>query len=152
TYEQATYPEWAFSAYRTGASPDGPLPQGAGPLAQSCQGCHMPDKDPAGNPYRSKIASIQERSNFPEAEHVLPAKDIDLQARAGFAKHTLVGLNLVLLKMAAQFPEILGINPVDPMLGKKGINPVPAAEEAMLDQAANRTATIAVTDVRNDGR
>src|SRR5262249_4971559 len=79
TYEQATYPEWAFSPYRTGTSPDGALPQGAGPLAQSCQGCHMPDKDPAGNLYRSKIASIQERSNFPEAEHVLPAKDIDLQ-------------------------------------------------------------------------
>src|SRR5262249_52762770 len=26
TYEQTTYPEWAFSGYRTGDSPDGPLP------------------------------------------------------------------------------------------------------------------------------
>ena len=41
------------------------LPCGAGPLAQSCQDCHMPSKDPVGNPYRSKIASIQEYSNFP---------------------------------------------------------------------------------------
>jgi hypothetical protein len=25
-YEQTTYSEWAFSAYRTGVTPDGPLP------------------------------------------------------------------------------------------------------------------------------
>ena len=37
TYEQTTYPEWAFSAYRTGSSPDGPLPLGAGERAASCQ-------------------------------------------------------------------------------------------------------------------
>ena len=29
-YEQTTYPEWAFSDYRTGATPDGALPLGAG--------------------------------------------------------------------------------------------------------------------------
>ncbi|HEX2257596.1 MAG TPA: hypothetical protein VHG92_13030, partial [Afifellaceae bacterium] len=41
-YEQMTYPEWAFSAYRTGETPDGPLPLGAGSDPQSCQDCHMP--------------------------------------------------------------------------------------------------------------
>ena len=152
TYEQSTYPEWAFSAYRTGTSPDGPLPGGAGPLAQSCQDCHMPSKDPAGNPYRSKIASIQEYSNFPEAEHTLPPADIDLKPRDGFAKHTLVGLNLFLLKMAAQFPELLGLRVADPMLTKKGIDPVPAAEDAMIEQALNRTASVTIGDVKNDGR
>ena len=40
TYEQTTYAEWAFSAYRTGKTPDGDLPFGAGTLAESCQGCH----------------------------------------------------------------------------------------------------------------
>ena len=117
-YEQTTYPEWAFSDFRTGDSPDGALPYGSGPQAQSCQGCHMPNKDAYGNPYRSKIAAIQEYTNFPQAEHTLPAADIDLQERAGFGKHTLVGLNVYLLKMAWQFPDILGIRKTDPMLSR----------------------------------
>ena len=64
-YEQTTYPEWAFSDFRTGDTPDGNLPYGSGAQAQSCQGCHMPNKDAKGKPYRSKIAAIQEYSNFP---------------------------------------------------------------------------------------
>lgn len=150
-YEQTTYPEWAFSDYRTGDSPDGLLPYGSGPQAQSCQGCHMPNKDAYGNPYRSKIAAIQEYSNFPLAEHTLPPIDIDLQERSGFGKHTLVGLNVYLLKMAWQFPDILGIRKTDPMLSDKGIESIPTAENAMLDQAVNRTAVVTVGDVRNEG-
>ena len=150
-YEQTTYPEWAFSDYRTGDSPDGPLPLGGGPQAQSCQGCHMPNKDAYGNPYRSKIAAIQEYTNFPQAEHTLPPKDIDLPERSGFGKHTLVGLNVYLLKMAWQFPDILGIRKTDPMLSDMGIDSIPTAENAMLDQAVNRTAAVNVTDVRNEG-
>ena len=114
-YEQTTYPEWAFSDYRTGATPDGAL-LGAGSKAQSCQGCHMPNKDADGNPYRSKIAAIQEYTNFPQAEHTLDSKDLDLPERAGFATHTLVGLNIFLLKMAWQFPDILGLRRTDPMM------------------------------------
>ncbi len=148
-YEQTTYPEWAFSDYRTGDSVDGVLPYGSGPQAQSCQGCHMPNKDVMGNPYRSKVAAIQEYSNFPQAEHTLPKEDIDLQERSGFGKHTLVGLNVYLLKMAWQFPDILGIRKTDPMLSSSGINSIPTAEFAVLDQAINRTATITVGDVRN---
>jgi hypothetical protein len=106
TYEQATYPEWAFSSYRTGESADGALPLGAGDKAKSCQGCHMPKTNAGGKPYRSKIATIQEYTGFPQAEHTLPPEDIDLEERDGFAKHTLVGLNLFLTKMAQQFPEI----------------------------------------------
>ena len=147
-YEQTTYPEWAFSDFRTGDSPDGSLPFLSGPRAQSCQSCHMPNKDAAGNPYRSKIASIQERSNFPETEHVLGREDIDLKVRAGFAKHTLVGLNVFLLKMAWQFPDILGIRKRDPMLDDMGIDSIPTAEGAMIEQAVNRTATVTVADVR----
>jgi hypothetical protein len=149
-YEQTTYPEWAFSDYRTGDSVDGTLPYGSGPQAQSCQGCHMPNKDPSGNPYRSKIAAIQEYSNFPQAEHTLPPEDLDLKERSGFGKHTLVGLNVYLLKMAWQFPDILGIRKTDPMLSSSGIDSIPTAEFAMLDQAVNRTATVTVGDVRNE--
>ncbi|HEX4859752.1 MAG TPA: cytochrome P460 family protein [Rhizomicrobium sp.] len=150
-YEQTTYPEWAFSDYRTGTSPDGNLPHGKGPRAQSCQGCHMPNTDAAKKPYRSKIASIQEYTNFPQAEHTSAPKDLDLPERDGFAKHTLVGLNVFLLEMAQQFFETLGIREADPMLTQKGVNPLPTTENAMLDQALNRTAKISVADVHSAG-
>ena len=147
-YEQATYPEWAFSAYRTGAGPDGPLPLGAGGRAESCQGCHMPDKDANGKPVRSKIASIQEYSNFPQAEHNLGREDIDLPVREGYSKHTLVGLNVFLIKMAQQFPDVLGIRTQDPMLVSKGLDPLLLTEQAMLDQASDGTASIAMTGIK----
>ena len=149
TYEQATYPEWAFSAYRTGATADGPLPLGAGDKPKSCQDCHMPSRDAAGNPYRSKIATIQEYSNFPQTEYTLPAQDIDLPIREGYARHTLVGLNLFLIKMAQQFPQVLGISTEDPMLtGKRGVDALATTENAIGEQAAQRTADISVSDVR----
>ena len=151
-YEQSTYPEWAFSAYRTGMSPDGPLPFGPGSLAQSCQDCHMPSKDTAGNPYPSKIAAIQEHTNFPEADNTLAPDDIDLPVRNGFAQHTLVGLNVFLLEMAQQFPDVLGIRLYDPMLVDQGINSLPASEAAMVDQALNKTVALTVRDVKSDGQ
>jgi Cytochrome P460 len=150
-YEQTTYPEWAFSAYRTGYTPDGPLPLGAGAAASSCQGCHMPDKDASGHTYRSKIAAIQEYSNFPLAENVLESRDIDLPPRPGFAKHTLLGLNFFLLKIAEQFADLLGIRLVDPMLSDKGVNSIESAQRDMLEQAGTRTATVLVSEVKTEG-
>ncbi|EWY42404.1 hypothetical protein N825_00190 [Skermanella stibiiresistens SB22] len=150
-YEQTTYPEWAFSAYRTGEGVDGKLPGGAGSLAASCQDCHMPSRDANGKPYRSKIASIQEYSNFPQAENNLGPEDIDLPVRDGFAQHTLVGLNVFFTKMAQQFPDILGIRTQDPMLVSKGVDPLIRTEQAMLDQASAGTAAIAVTGVKTEG-
>jgi Cytochrome P460 len=147
TYEQTTYPEWAFSDFRTGSTPDGPLPLGGGPQAESCQGCHMPSKNKHGVPYRSKLAAIQEYTNFPQAEHTLPAQDIDLPVRTGFGKHTLVGLNVFLLKMAWQFADVFGIRRTDPMLVDQGIDSIPAAEGAMMEQAVEKTAKLTVTDV-----
>ncbi len=146
SYEQTTYPEWAFSAYRTGDTPDGKLPFGAGSLAESCQGCHMPSADESG-PFRGKIAGIQEHSNFPEADHALPASQIDLQVRTGFAKHLLVGLNVFFIEMAKQFNEMLGIPLSDPMLVGKGVAPLDLTERTMLEQASNTTAGISVEGV-----
>jgi len=145
-YEQTTYPEWVFSSYRTGESSYGPLPGGKGKHAKSCQACHMPSKDENGVPYRSKIASIQERSNFPQAENILPASEIDLPERDGFARHTLVGLNVFLINMAQQFPDVLGLRKHDPMMGTKGVDPLDRTRQAMLDQAADHTADISVSD------
>jgi hypothetical protein len=149
SYEQTTYPEWAFSAYRTGDTPDGRLPFGAGSLAQSCQGCHMPSADGA-EPFRSKIAGIQEHSNFPQVENGLPASQIDLRVRTGFAKHLLVGLNVFFIEMARQFNSVLGIPTTDPMLVSKGVAPLQLTEQTMLDQASNTTAAISVGGVSVD--
>ena len=147
TFEQTTYAEWAFSDYRTGTTADGDLPAGRGARAQSCQDCHMPSRDADGKPYRSKIAGIQEYTNFPQAEHTLPPADIDLAKRDGYAKHTLVGLNLFLNRMAQQFPDVLGIRTADPMLTSAGIDPLRYSENAILDQARQATASIAISDV-----
>lgn len=146
-YEQTTYPEWAFSAYRTGETPDGPLPGGAGSLAQSCQQCHMQSAGPDGKPFRTKIASIQEYSTFPATDNALPPEEIDLEVREGFAIHTLVGLNVFFIEMAQQFPDILGIPTQDPMLGGNGLDSVLFSEKAMLDQASHTTATVAVSKI-----
>ncbi|MEA2207095.1 MAG: hypothetical protein QOE77_3871 [Blastocatellia bacterium] len=144
-YEQTTYPEWVFSAYRTGQSDGKPLPLGPGDRAKSCQGCHMPDSDDQGIPYSSKIASIEEFSNYPETDYRLPAADIDLQSRAPYGRHTLVGLNVFFLKMAQQFPDILGIR-INDVSGLRGaVAPLVTTEQQMLDQAKNDTATIKVT-------
>ena len=57
---------------------------GAGERAESCQACHMPSRDAEGRPLRSKIASIQEFTNFPQAEMNLGPEEIDLPVRAGW--------------------------------------------------------------------
>ncbi|MEM9552732.1 MAG: hypothetical protein AAGC60_00615 [Acidobacteriota bacterium] len=153
TYEQTTYPEWAFSAYRTGETPDGrgTLPGGAGALAESCQSCHMPSKDDNDTPYRSKIAGIQEHSNFPQVENGLGADAIDLPIREGFSRHTLVGLNVFFIEMAQQFPDVLGIRTQDPMLVSKGLDPLLFTEQAMVDQAQNDTANVTISDLQRRG-
>ena len=143
-YEQTTYPEWAFSGYRTGETPDGKLPGGKGANAQSCQDCHMPSTGLNGKPIRSKIASIQERSNFPQVDHALPAEDIDLPVREGPARHSLVGLNLFLVQMAKQFSDTLGMSPSSSMLQDLGVNPIDFSSAEIVDQANWNTADIAI--------
>jgi hypothetical protein len=150
-YEQTTFAEWAFSGFRTGETADGPLPLGPGAQPQTCQDCHMPSRDATGHPDRSKIASIQELNNFPQTENVLGAGEIDLKTRDGFAQHTLVGLNLFFVKMAQQFPDILGLRTSDPMLTSKGVDPLQYTEGKLVEQAAERTADIAIDRVTTSG-
>src|SRR5205085_5695511 len=127
------------------------LPLGAGAQRQSCQACHMPSRDAHGQPDRAKIGGIQELTNFPQTENALSAEEIDLRTREGFAKHTLVGLNLFFVKMAQQFPDVLGIRTRDPMLTTKGLDPVLLTERKLAEQAAERTADIAITGVTRAG-
>ena len=111
----------------------------------------MPNRAADGTLLKSKIAGIQEYGIFPQAEHTLPAKDIDLEQRTGFAHHTLVGLNLFLTKMAQQFPDVLGIRGEDPMITKMGVDPRETTEQAILDQAKQRTADVKVVADTEDG-
>ncbi len=143
-FEQTTYPEWLFSAFRTDAEPATGLTYTAGTQPRSCGDCHMKTHGADGKPFVSKIASIQEHSNFPAAENALGPDEIDLQPREGFARHTLAGLNVFLVKMAQQFPDVFGIATSDPMLTDKGLPSLLRTEQAMLDQADTEVAGIDV--------
>ena len=148
-YEQTTYAEWAFSAFRSGKSVDGgDLPGGEGDKWQECAQCHMPSRRP--NP--SKIASIQEVDGFPAAEFTALPEDIDLVERDGYASHELIGLNMFLVRMARQFPDILGVRKQDPMLVGRGVPPVVETENRIYEQARHDVADVDVTDVRLDDR
>src|SRR6185503_19473638 len=57
----------------------------------------------------------------------------------------LVGLNVFFLKMAQQFPDVLGIRINDTSGLAGSVAPLVTSEQAMLDQAKNDTATIKVT-------
>jgi len=143
-YEQTTYPEWLFSAFRTDAEPATGLDYVKGTDPKSCGDCHMKTHDAAGKPFVSKIAGIQEHSNFPAAENALGPEEVDLQPRTGFARHTLAGLNVFLVNMAQQFPDVFGIATLDPMLTSKGLPSLLRTEQAMLDQADREVAGIDV--------
>ena len=143
-YEQATYPEWVFSAYRTGEADGKPLPLGPGKLAKSCQGCHMPDHDAKGSAYSSKIATVEEFNNYPETDYRLPPADIDLDIRSPYGRHELVGLNIFLLKMFQQFPDVLGVRINNPSGLPGSVAPLVTSAQLMLDQAQNATAAIDV--------
>jgi hypothetical protein len=143
-YEQTTYPEWAFSAYRSGTLGKDKLPAGPGATPQTCQQCHMPSLDSAGKPLTSKIASIEEYSNYPQTDYRLPASEIDLPLRENYAQHQLVGLNVFLIEMAQQFPNVLGIRATDPGLGTMNVPPLQVTENAMVEQARTRTAELSV--------
>jgi len=148
-YEQTTYPEWAFSAYRSGMLGDTPLPSGPGATPRTCQDCHMPSRHADGTTIKSKIAAIEEFSNYPQTDYRLDARDIDLPVREGFAQHVLVGLNIFLIEMAQQFPETFGIRSEDPGLGGTNLAPLQVTENAILDQAAHATSKVSVEPTWN---
>jgi hypothetical protein len=140
--EQATYPEWVLSDFRDG-----------GAAAQSCQSCHMASTYPGrAGTLSSKIASIQEASNMPQAEHRQPQSEIDLKTRSPFSRHTLVGLNVFFNLFAQQFPDVLGIRIQDPMLGGRGVAPLQTTYNSMIQQADASTAKVSVTGLRLDRR
>lgn len=143
-YEQTTYAEWAFSAFRSGQTLYGDeLPEGPGSRAGECTDCHLRSEMIK----TSKVASIQEKKGFPAAEFTAAPEDINLVERDDYAPHVLVGLNMFLVRMARQFPDILGMRTEDPMLVSKGVAPAVTTENLIFESAKTSVVDIAVEDV-----
>ncbi len=141
TIEQATFLEWQNSVFgRDKDKKDSEF--------LSCQQCHMPNyfKSLDGKvdiePLKTQIATIQD-INYPEAEHRLPNEDIDIPIRPEYRRHEMVGLNVFLLEMFDQFPDLLGVDKKDPMT--YATNGTDLAIENMMRQAKLFTATVDVT-------
>lgn len=82
--EQATYHEWLNSAYDDGQ-----------PLAQTCQGCHMPEED---------------------EEVILSSGYSELFPRAGVRRHELVGGNTFMLKLMKDNGAAIGLAASDEVM------------------------------------
>jgi hypothetical protein len=106
-YEQATYIEWLNSDFQNELSPPGKDPQ-------TCQHCHM-TTDYKGNKLSYKIANIEDNT-FPAVDFRSPDKEITMQVRDPFYRHTLLGINVFALEMFGQFRTYLGLYQTDPML------------------------------------
>ena len=132
-FEQTTYLEWTNSVYAREGT------------AQSCQDCHMRTHH-EGEALDFPIAAI-ETDDYPETENRLPDAEIDLQPRKPFSRHTLLGINLFAMEMFQQFPLVLGIRTQDPMAPPEAQPAWLTAEQAVVRQARQETAEIAVGDV-----
>lgn len=147
--EQATYLEWLNSAYQN------ELGKPPWPDAQTCQDCHMPDKqinEQLGlnvNPIKTRLAIVED-DTYPAAEHRAPTDDIRVRFReSGFVRHEFLGMNAFLLEMFKQFNDILGVRKSDYMTGKS--DNIENAQSNLFDQARNRTATV-TADMNVNGR
>ncbi len=136
-YEQATYLEWVNSEYRDG-----------GTVAQSCQGCHMPDSFAGAAPLKFKIANIQDQ-DFPITSFLAPLKDITVEPRDGYRRHLLLGINVYALELFREFPDILGVRTKSFMTGFE--NGLPQAINNAYDGSLNRSGRVDILDVTRSG-
>jgi hypothetical protein len=137
-HEQMTYPEWLNSAYQNEREPFDRA------TARTCQDCHMPVK--LGDlKLAFRIANIED-DTYPFTDGRAANKDIHLQIRDPYARHTLVGLNQFGLMFFQQFPEILGIRTADYMFGA-GVLGLVTSQRASSELATEQTAKIAVTSL-----
>ncbi len=143
-FEQATYLEWANSAYGDEFGYKGR------PGTMTCQGCHMQahyEGPESGEEIQLmfRIANIQDQT-YPEADEEAPVAELTVPLRE-YRRHTLQGINLFGLEMFSQFPEVLGIDVSDFMTGSDAdlANAIAAGERL----AAVGTATVEATAVRD---
>ncbi len=139
-FEQATYLEWANSAYGDEFGYEGR----AGTM--TCQGCHMQAhyEDPeTGEDLQLmfRIANIQDQT-YPEADEEAPVAELTVPIRE-YRRHTLQGINLFGLEMFSQFPAVLGVDVADFMTGSDVdlANAIAAGERLASARTASVTAT-----------
>jgi hypothetical protein len=146
--EQVTYMEWLNSAYQDEFKP--------GPLAQSCQDCHMTGSyDNAVNglsvPQIQTQIAVVEDNTFPEVPNVNTPDKLNVQYRTeGFARHELLGLNAFLLEMFKQFNDILGVRKTDYMSGSA--NDLDNTIANIVQQASTKTAKIEIQGIKVSGQ
>ena len=129
-FEQTTYLEWVNSTYQNEF--------GVGSDPKTCQNCHMTN-DYHGQELAFRIANIQDQT-YPESDNRAPDEEITVPIREGFARHTLLGINIFGLEMFNQYDDILGVRKVDYMTGSDNGLPTAIAEANRL--AKEETATV----------
>src|SRR6185437_6813757 len=135
-HEQMTYPEWQNSVYQNERAPIDVT------QARTCQDCHMSTKLGDLN-LAFRIANIED-DTYPFTDGRAANKDIRLQVRDKYARHTLVALNQFGQMMFQQFPELLGIRTSDYMFGA-GVLGLMSAQRSSTEMAREQTAKIEVT-------
>jgi hypothetical protein len=136
TIEQATFLEWQNSIFGR-----------PGDEFKSCQDCHMPggfqslDGSIDIAQLSTKIATVQDVT-YPEVDNLADEEDVTVPLRPDYKRHEHVGLNVFLLEMFDQFPDILGVSKSDFMTSDTLGNAL--AIQNMLKQARNETLAIDV--------
>ena len=138
-HEQMTYPEWQNSVYQNEREPIDRA------QAKTCQDCHMPTKLKDLD-LSFRIANIEDET-YPFTDGRAPNKDITLQVRDKYARHTLVALNQFGQMMFQQFPDILGIRTSDYMFAEGALGLI-TAQRSSIEMAREQTAKISVTALR----
>lgn len=148
SHEQTTYLEWLNSVFQNEQPPFGSNPK-------TCQDCHMPSTyelpgfEPQQLEYR--IASIEDNT-FPFVDNRAADKDITMQVRSPYARHTLIGANLFVLKMFHDFPAVMGIRTTDPMATYgTPVAGLDFSQESALQLARKETAKVEILSVKNTG-
>ncbi len=153
--EQATYPEWLNSQYRNEYGSIGATPK-------SCQDCHMltsytnTQENISVPRIETRMAIVQDLT-LPATEHLATPDQLNVRFRTeGYRRHELLGTNGFLLQMFLQpidkngNNEILGVRMKDYMTGFT--TDLSNAVDNVVEQAQNRTATLAITkfEVKGD--
>ena len=137
TIEQETFLEWQNSRF-SATDPRNTPASGF----QSCQDCHMPggfeslDGKMNISQLSTKIATIQD-PGYPEVDHRTADSNISVATRDNYRRHEHVGLNVFLLEMFNQFPDVLGVSKQDYMTSAKNGNAL--AIQNMVRQAQKST-------------
>ena len=134
-HEQMTYPEWQNSVYQNEREPFDRA------QARPCQDCHMSTKI-SDLSLAFRIANIED-DTYPFTDGRAANKDIHLDVRDKYARHTLVALNQFGQMMFQQFPEILGNRTTDYMFGD-GVLGLITAQRSSSEMAREQTAKISV--------